>query len=189
MRRSGYTLAEVLVASVLSVLLLGLMLQIGRICWRGWNTVQMRQGAQQNALAVVARLRRDFHGAMPSSVSVSPESDGWRLSFLSRSDGRQQVGWDSTGQLLWRSWIQYRFSSTDHTVFRRQTSLTSATARPPLQPPSWPANEPGSLLSSEIRESQVTAAQGKLDATFLVGSSDFAITTRLRMLCQLYGED
>lgn len=144
MNRRGFTLAELLVASGLSLLLLGLVVTCWLLAGQGWRKTYRQQTAQQSTLVVQTRLREDYRRAKPGSARIV----GDVLSFLSYDDGEGEPAWEPTGQISWRCWIQYRWRN--RMLERRQVALAAAQSEPEETPPAWASEIPGRRLGREL---------------------------------------
>ncbi|MFN8608169.1 MAG: prepilin-type N-terminal cleavage/methylation domain-containing protein [Vulcanimicrobiota bacterium] len=120
MIRRGFTLAEVVVASSVGLLLVGLVSSIFILASQGWNKTSRLQTAQQSTLVAVTRLREDFRRSRRSATIQGPV-----LSFLSFDDGSGSTAWDTTGTIFWKCWVQYRWKEG---VLERRQSSTAAPA-------------------------------------------------------------
>lgn len=188
--RKGFSLAEVLVGAALSLLLFGLVFQIWSISSAGWRTLRARQDSQQHCLAPVSHLQQDFRQACPSSVQLQAVSQGWTLSFLTPAGREPLPMWDATGQILWRSWVQYRFAAAQKLVEKRQVLLDQPQAAVSGGPPGWPPDQKGRILARELYGvPTVAAGAGSLDFSVTVGHGQTSTSTRLRLLSQFYGND
>ncbi|MBT9584835.1 hypothetical protein IV102_15935 [bacterium] len=136
--RTGLTLAEVLVAGGLFLLILGFFVPVFRICWRSWSRGEDLQATQRATLSLTSRLRHDFANSLPESLRVEKSASNTLLSFISfDASAGQQTMWTEKGEIIWRKWVQYKFDASDQTVRRREVALTPPTEEPSASPPAW----------------------------------------------------
>lgn len=157
MRRRAFTLAEVLVASSLSFLLLGLVASCWMLVSQGWKKTYRLQTVQESSLVSTTRLREDFRRSKPGSARI----DGSTLSFLVHDDGSGESSWDSSGQILWRCWVQYRWLHDK--LERRQVALAQPQPEPAEAAPVWPEGGTGHRLGREL-----TSCRWSLDGGVLL---------------------
>lgn len=190
-RRRAVSLAEVLVASSLSLLLLGLMLWIYQAVQRTWHHGDLRQQAVREALIISARLRQDYRSSRPGSVQLASSGSDWLLSFPSYEGTGPEVGnlWNELGQVLWRKWVQYRFSGASQSLFRRELARTTPGPRVNEAPPPWGVDPPGHLLSNHLSECRLTIQQSRLEMNGIVRLGTSHSPVILRLYSQLYGLD
>lgn len=180
--RRGATLAEVLVASMLSLLLLGVVVSIYFLAQRGWTKNYRLQTAQASCLTTVARLREDYRRSRPGSAQIQGEV----LSLPCYDDGSGQMAWDSSGDTVWRCWIQYRWK--DSVLQRRQIPIEPARLDPGA-PPAWPAGELGHRVGQNLTRCQWSLTGALLQCQAESQFEGVASATHLRVLPQLYQPD
>ena len=177
MRRRALTLVEVLLAGSLGLLLLGLLIQTVEISRRGWRQTINLQSAQSATLVAATRLREDFRKSKPRSASLA----GPVLSFVTYDDGSNPLAWDSTGQIIWRGWVQYRW--LDQKLQRRHMPLAEVA-------PAWEPSVRGQSLAPDlIRCEWSLAAGGLLEVRLESRSQNASSYSQLRLLAFLYGRD
>lgn len=144
MIRRGFTLAEVVVASSVGLLLVGLVSSIFILASQGWNKTSRLQTAQQSTLVAVTRLREDFRRSRPESATIQ----GPVLSFLSFDDGSGSTAWDTTGTIFWKCWVQYRWK--EGVLERRQSNLAAPATEVSDPPPAWPDDKSANKLGQHL---------------------------------------
>lgn len=176
------TLAELLVASTLSFLLLGLVVTVFLLARRGWTKTYRLQTAQASCLITMARLREDFRRSRPGSTLIQ----GDVLSLPCYDDGSGQVAWDSSGDTVWRCWIQYRWR--DHVLQRRQIPIEPASTEPGSAP-AWPPGEPGHRVGLNLTRCQWSLTGSMLQCQAESQFEGAVSATHLRVLPHLYQPD
>ena len=156
MRRSGFTVVEVIISASM-LLALSLLLVVG---WsqgmRAWGTVAEKNEVVTQGQRLVRLLERELEGSSTASVETAPSPSS--LSFASSFDldTRRQFEADAaTGSLFWQKRVVYYFQ--DQSVYRRELAT--------------PVSSPGYSGSPVARE--VT------DATFELDGSRVRVKVRL----------
>lgn len=190
--RRGATLAEIMVASGLVLLTVGLFLPIWQIAMRTWQRGEEVQTVQRDTLALSYRLRSDYLASRPESmiVNVVPGSQTL-LSFLSYEGVQnRETLWNSSGEVLWRKWVQYQFVDAERRVRRREVALASPSQEPSEPVPAW-SNRGAHTLGWNVGIFQVTSPSNslvlRLRIQALKGNSSTA--TSLAVIPRLYGLD
>ncbi len=183
MRGRGFTLAEVLVGSTLSLLLLGLAVTVWTLASSGWKKTYRLQTAQDSTLVTATRIRDDYRRSKPQSARV----DGPVLSFLAFDDGKAQPAWDSTGAVVWKCWVQYRWQN--QVLERRQVDLASPGSEPSEPVPAWPDDKKGHLLGRDLKNCSWTLAGVLLEVSMDSEFEKVGSASRLRVLPALYQPD
>lgn len=133
-RHKGLTLAEVLVAASLSLLLLGLALHLWRLEHKAWSRLADAQEAQSNCLCAAQSVRNDFARALPDSLTIRRLSAGFEFGFLCCGDR-----WNEDGEARPECWVLYRYQPAFQTLERISIPVTpdvdAPTAASPL--PAW----------------------------------------------------
>ncbi len=184
MSRRGSTLAEVLVASSVSLLLLGLVVSCWVLASRGWARTYHMQSAQQETMIPLGRLQQDYRRANPDSQAITLEGD--TLSFLSSENGDGSTAWDSNGQVLWRAWVQYRWRDG---VLRRRQVEVAPSADPDISVPPWPDNAPSHIVARELGSWQWAVRGTTLDVAVECRREGEVSAVRLQVLPFLYQPD
>lgn len=182
MNKHGFTLAEVIVAGSVSLLLLALVLSCWTLASRGWSRTYSMQSAQQETMIPLGRLQQDFRRANPEAIHLQGDT----LSFLSSDNGDGSVAWDSTGEVLWRCWVQYRWR--DGLVRRRQVDLTPSSSPPEPVPP-WPDNAPSHIVARGLESWQWTVRGAALDVAAECRREREVSAVRLQVMPFLYQSD
>jgi len=184
--RKGATLAEILVAGGLLLVVLGLFVPIWTLAMKTWSRSQEMQSTQRDILALSYRLRRDYLASRPESLQVSQGGGITLLSFLSYEavQGTHTV-WTETGDVMWRKWVQYRYEKGS--VRRREEALPSPTPDPPSLPPSW-LPKGSHVLATHLTAFQVT---GGLTLRVQISAQDgkSLTSTQVSVMPALYGMD
>lgn len=188
MSRRGMTMAEVLIASALSVLLLGLVMWLYLSLQRTWQRGEQRQQAVRDGLIVTSRLREDYRASLPGKASLSQLGNDQLLSFPSYQ-GAEGTIWDEQGQVLWRKWVQYRYQPATQSLFRRETARTPASAEVSEASPAWPDDAPSHRLSSHLSDFQVQVQHSQLQVNGRVALETSQSPLYLFVYPQLYGLD
>jgi len=149
MRRSGFTVVEVIISASM-LLALSLLLVVG---WsqgmRAWGTVAEKNEVVTQGQRLVRLLERELEGSSTASVETAPSPSS--LSFASSFDldTRRQFEADAaTGSLFWQKRVVYYFQ--DQSVYRRELAT--------------PVSSPG--YSSPLPISEVDLGSGKRPMTF-----------------------
>lgn len=192
-RRGAFTLAEVLVAAGVLLLLIGLCTEIFLIASKGLSKLRDQQGAQAAQLTVQTRMHHDAHRARNKSLLLQngQPPGGWTLSMLTAETQNGLPAWDSTGQIIWQAWVQYRYRGDRHTLERQRQELSTPSADPPAtMPPAWPVTTEGHRLAEQVEafDLRVNPA-GYLDVTFRFTSGTSNCSSRLRVLSEFYATD
>lgn len=178
--RQGLTLAELLVAAVVGLLLLGLGAQIWKLERKAWTGLGEAQEAQSSCLTASQSVRKDFENALPDSLQSRRAASDFEFGFL-WSEGL----WDETGEARPRGWILYRYLSGKQTLERLVIPLASGvpTAAPPL--PVWQGR--GHVVARHLDRADFTSLhpnQLSLECHSLVGTH--ASGTRIRVIPRLW---
>lgn len=188
MTRRGITLAEVLIAGTLSVLLLGLVMWLYLSLQKTWQRGEQRQQAVRDGLIVTSRLRQDYRASLPGKASLSQLGSDQLLSFPSY-EGAEGAIWDEKGQVLWRKWVQYRYQPSTQSLFRRETARTPATPEVSESNPAWPDDAVSHRLSCHLSEFQVQVQHSQLQVNGRVALDTSQSPIFLFVYPQLYGLD
>ncbi|MBN9414233.1 MAG: prepilin-type N-terminal cleavage/methylation domain-containing protein [Candidatus Eremiobacteraeota bacterium] len=156
MRSRGFTVAEVLVASTISLLVLGLVISCWMLVTQGWRKTYRLQTVQESTMVSTTRLREDYRRSKPGSARI----DGPTLSFLVYDDGSGESSWDPSGQILWRCWVQYRWQN--QVLRRRQVALATPLSEPGQLPPAWTEPAEGHRLGRDLTACDWTLQGGVL---------------------------
>lgn len=187
--RSGFTLAEILVASALLFVAISLFLPIFQIATRTWSRTEETQSAQRDTLALSYRLRRDFLASKPESLVVTHSGGETLLSFVSyEAPVTQETAWTSNGEVLWRKWVQYQY--LDHKVRRKEVGLPTPTQTPSGPPPAWSATG-AHVVASQVESFEVASPSQSviLRVRILTQQGKSISSTAVTVLPGLYGMD
>jgi hypothetical protein len=179
--KRGVTLAEVLLTSSLTLLVLALVVPLYKTMRQILTTTQLTQLLQTESLTVSQRLRSDYLTARPGSLVVGPGL----ISFLSYREGLSS--WDERGQIVWRKWIQYRYQSPR--LERREILLRPPSTTPVGDPPPWPSRERGATLARYLSRFEARVIGSTLEVTFTSSSQGQISASQISLLPQLYGSD
>ena len=179
--RRGLTLAEVLLASGLAVLSIGLLLPLYRTVHQILWATQRTQMLQTESLGISQRLRHDYLSARPGSLVIQAGV----ISFLSYRENLS--AWDERGLILWRKWVQYRHRQAR--LERREVPLSTPSSSPGNTPPNWPEEEAGSLVSRHLSRFEARSLGITLEVTFTTRQESQICPSQISVLPQLYGSD
>ena len=159
MSRRAATLAEVLIAGALLVLILGLFAPLLWLTGNIWRAADATETAQSEALALVYRLQHDYRAALPGSLARTSGAGITQLSFLSFDPVvGDDILWSPQGRVLWKKWVQYRYRASAGRVERREVALPTPTTRPDRTPPLWPADQSAQTLAFHVTVFEVVPA-------------------------------
>ncbi len=126
-RRAGFTITELIVASSISVLVLGGVVGSMAMVFRGWREAQVNSELNINLELAMERIRQDMR---LSSVGVGLMSfypaDGQRYTAISfpmaeDSDGDGLLDRDADNRILWTRTVIYHVMHTTPNELRRTT--------------------------------------------------------------------
>ncbi len=121
----GFTLAEMLVASAVSGLLLLTLFFIYRICASAWMKGDTQTRLRQSAMVASEKLSRDLERSVYDSVSISADRRG--MSFLSALDANGQFQFNIASQEpIWQSYLIYYLDTPSREFRRRAVSVAGA---------------------------------------------------------------
>ncbi len=129
--KRGFSLAEVLIASGLAMLVLTVGVMVFIPALRVWNRGQARSEVQQAAIVSGNWLRRDIEHAAPESIYW--EGGGLRMVVQGRP-----LEYDASGAAKWHEHVFYWLEKGD--LHRQARELKPAPTEPPVLPA--PARDP-----------------------------------------------
>ena len=190
-RRRAFTLAEVLVAAALTVLLLGLITQLFLSLRLTWDRGELRQQSVRESIVVTSRLRADFRDSKPGQAQLTQQGSDWMLSFPSCAGSGESPGtlWSDKGQILWRKWVIYRYHGETHSLFRREVARPAVEAEVSEAPPAWVEDSANHRLSEHLSQWQMSLQGEQLQATGLIRLESASSPIYLQIYPQLYGLD
>ena len=146
-KRDGHTLIELMVASLLLILLLGLIYEMFVAAKRYQDNCQAKIALQGNVLKCLAALNRDLGESDPNAINCASAANA--ISFANpRGLHDGLVSFDSAGRLYWKKNVCYWVENSAEgipTLWRRGISLATGD---PLLP--YPVEVPGPLLCSTV---------------------------------------
>lgn len=122
--QAAYTLAEVLVASALLLVVQGIAYLLLVLSNRSWSVVATRADVAINAQVGVAAMRRELQDTTASSVTVGTNA----VAFLSALDDGGVFQTDADGQPLWQAFVVYYVDPNNSAL--RRSRITPASATP-----------------------------------------------------------
>lgn len=190
--RRGATVAEMMVACGLLMLAVGLFLPIWQIAMRTWQRSEEVQSVQRDTLALAYRLRSDYLASRPESLVVLAQPGTQTLlSFLSYEGVQShETLWTTTGEVMWRKWVQYQFRDGERRVRRRETALATPAQEVTEAPPAW-SDSGAHTLAWNVEAFQVNSPTRslvlRLNLTARQGVS--SSSTEIAVMPRLYGMD
>ncbi len=89
-RRGGFTLVELLIASGISVLILAVTISVFINCMRSWHGIQLRMDADQDVNTAMSHMVYGMGQRLglrtASSVTLTGTSSAWTLSYITGGD-------------------------------------------------------------------------------------------------------
>jgi type II secretory pathway pseudopilin PulG len=159
-RRNAFTLFEVLVASALLLMVLGLVAGIVMYGLRAWGHSTEQSDAQNAVLAVVVRLREDLRTALPASVTVltgtTPDVNGGppletdALTFASSRGPTDLLAFTGSGELEYQ---KREIFYLQNGALKLQQSFFTATPQPsPMRMVNYAPAPTDRTLAPNIRQ-------------------------------------
>ncbi|MHC9544429.1 MAG: hypothetical protein AB9903_33350 [Vulcanimicrobiota bacterium] len=132
-RISGVTLIEIVIASSLSLVVLGLIVLLFVPVKLSCMTGDSKAEVNMNAYRSLSRMERELQSSSISSVTydlAAAPTVPSALSFLSPFDRYGRFITDSTGKAVWQSYIIYYIPSGTKKLLRKTVTITpTSTAR------------------------------------------------------------
>ena len=188
--RHAFTLAETLVAAGVSLLLLGVVASVFSALRRTSEHGEQRQLTVRESLVVTSRLRADFKDSYPGKAHLTRQGQDWTLSFPSCQGTPESPGnvWNDKGQILWRKWVQYTYSSSVSSLWRREQSRT-ATAEVSEAAPTWIQDRSCHILARHLRQCQIEVQEQQLLFQGKVEEGRAHSPLIIELYPHLYGQD
>lgn len=126
-RISGVTLIEIVVASSLSLVVLGLIVMLFVPVKLSCITGDSKAEVNMNAYRSLSRMERELRSSSISSVTydlAAMPTVPSALSFLSPFDRYGRFVTDSTGKAVWQSYIIYYIPSGTKKLLRKTVAIT-----------------------------------------------------------------
>lgn len=126
-RISGITLIEIVVASAISLVVLGLILLLFVPVKLSCITGDSKAEVNMNAYRSLSRMTEELRGSTISSVTydlAAVPTVPSAISFLSPYDRYGRFITDSTGKAIWQSYIIYYIPSGTNRLLRKTVTIT-----------------------------------------------------------------
>lgn len=151
-RRGGFTLLEIMVYSVISLLALTSIYSVLIICLRFFNSTDASSELQQNAMRVLVKLTNEVAESDSATVTTSTNPPG--ISFASPRDTLGRINVQSDG-LYWQSFICYYVDSSTPGgayLYRKQTDITATPTLSPNVTNLMSANTPALFRTMDVKQ-------------------------------------
>lgn len=121
-RERGFTIAELMIASSILILLLGVTFGIYQMGAAAWLKSDAKSELLQTIQVVTARLNRDLEGSSIQSASIAANGAG--VAFQNARGANGVFVYDPVRLMpKWQCYLIYYFNPTDGIFYRRELSI------------------------------------------------------------------
>ena len=147
--KRGATLLEVVIATAVMAIVVGLGLAILISGSRYLRTNEQAIEAQRSGLALVTRFHQELQSTAQSTIASTSQGVVFASPF--RDDGITEFD-ENSQQVLWQKWVCYQYDTATLKVTRYELPITPATAAPGAAPAmaSFAGSLAAKLMASDI---------------------------------------